>query len=192
MKNKTLFFEERKKELEKRIFLVEKSKKEIINLVQKTLSEYKERKLSLNEYREKLGKLLENKPAEEWLKYNDNYIELCKKHLAFCSRQIKKEKLKSIAKKSILVALSISAILIFIYFLLPAKILLAPPINIYVQDINLSINKSQDYEWKFENPGTLQSLKLSGFLEGNGEVSIYLENKIIFTGYVTDEELVQN
>ena len=179
MKNKTLFFEERKKELEKRIFLVEKSKKEIINLVQKTLSEYKERKLSLNEYREKLGKLLENKPAEEWLKYNDNYIELCKKHLAFCSRQIKKEKLKSIAKKSILVALSISAILIFIYFLLPAKILLAPPINIYVQDINLSINKSQDYEWKFENPGTLQSLKLSGFLEGNGEVSIYLENKLI-------------
>ena len=118
MGNKNFFFEERKKELEERISFTEKNKVEIINLVQKTLSEYKERKLSLNEYKEKLSRLLENKPVEEWLKYNDNYIELCRKHLAFCSKQIKKEKLKSIVKKSIFIALPIFAILIFSLLLL--------------------------------------------------------------------------
>ena len=81
MSNKLSNLEEKIKAIENQIQKAQKAKQEIIDILQKLLSQLKERKITQEEYYEKLSSLLQNKSAESWLKYYDNYIEICKTHI---------------------------------------------------------------------------------------------------------------
>ena len=130
MSNKLINLEGKIKVLENQIQKAKKVKQEIINTLQRLLSQLKERKITQEEYYEKLNKALQNKSAESWLKYYDNYIEICKIHIQNYEKQIKKEKRKNLAKIIFPIIISMLGIIIIIAIiiipLLKSPVLLAP------------------------------------------------------------------
>ena len=49
----------------------------------------------------------------------------------------------------------------------------------YTQTLNLEFNESQNFEFIPEGAGILNSIKLSGIIEGEGEIKIYLDDLLV-------------
>ncbi len=127
MSNKLNILEARKEELEKRIEFCEKAKKQIIDLVQKILLQLQNKKITLEEYKEKLNKYLENKTAQEWISYYDNQTAQTNLHLSICKKGIKKAKIKKVLKVAIpIIILGIISLLLIIYLQSQKQIYLSP------------------------------------------------------------------
>jgi len=178
MPDKLIMWEERKEALSKRIREAEKYNQNVIDSVQKILSQYTERKISLEEYQEKLEELLQGRPTQLWIDYYDDYIVQCKKEIEICDKGIRRGKIKEVAKKSVPYAIifGVLFILLFAFFVLKEKEVFLGPLQMdsYSQTLDFVTSESTVYKWTPENLGRLQSVKISGQIEGSGDVRIYL------------------
>jgi len=180
MSGKLRDLEQKKKEIGKRIELSKGYKQNIIGNTQELLFQYTERKINYSEYNERLGELLQGKSIQEWIDYYDNYTKYCEDYLISCGKEIRREKGKLLTKKAVpfLAIFGVLVLLVLVFtFFIPTQIpiFLAPPVaEVYTDDLNLVVSESMTYDWALENLGSLQSVKVSGLIEGEGEVKIYL------------------
>jgi uncharacterized coiled-coil DUF342 family protein len=83
--------EERKKELLQAVDETKKKKQNIITIVQGLVSELNSGKIRRDEYEKKLKQVLDNRTAEQWIKYYEDYIDYYNYQIKLCER-LKKEK----------------------------------------------------------------------------------------------------
>ncbi len=164
MSSKKEQLEERKRELNKKIYLAEGYKKEIINKVQKTLINYQNRKISLDEYKKILNNLPGNKSAEEWINYYDKYIDSCKKLVEDYDRNIKKN----------LISVFVITIFILLISLFIFTILLSSRYS--KQKLFLAPTEKETIELKMQSC-LKQSEELDKNLFSNSCEEIYASNK---------------
>tara|TARA_Y100000310_G_scaffold12797_1_gene13181 strand:+ start:33 stop:1220 length:1188 start_codon:yes stop_codon:yes gene_type:complete len=101
-----------------------------------------------------------------------------------CDKRIKAEKRSSLKTKIPVIIFS----LIFLFLLLNVSFNFTPTFigfliqeekQTFTQTLDLQFTESTDHEWNLENIGQLTSLKLSGDIEGKGNVKIYLDDLLI-------------
>ena len=189
--NKLRKLEEKKRELLSNIHLCEDTKKKIIDFVQALNNQYDEGLISYEVYSEKLKEVLNLRTAEQWIKYYDEYIEYCRRHLENCINNISEEKKKN-KSASIMAILAILVILgLSLFFLRPILTGLVVGEESYTQNLGLIINESSIYELQLEHIGVLKSAKISGSLLGDGNVKVYLDDKLILDNSELEESRIK-
>ncbi|MEK6854741.1 MAG: hypothetical protein AABX73_00795, partial [Nanoarchaeota archaeon] len=170
-----------KEKTAKQISLAEKYKKEAINKVQKLAARYSIGEINYNDYSSEIRKSFGEKTPQQWSDYYDSYIASKKDILKKEQREITKEKIKKIGLIFILPAL-ILIILSTAFYTSKSSItgLTVETIKeTYEQEINLDFDSSSSYDWHPEHSGVLNSIKLSGEIEGSGAVKVYLDNLLV-------------
>lgn len=125
-------------------------------------------------------KIIDGKTIPEWLKHYDNYIKECEK-------EIKKIERKSFGKKLLSIILPVVIISILIlsaFYLTPIFVGFVTQEKFHTQTLNLEFTKSMNHELVLEGTGyldsvSLDSVKLSGTIEGEGDVRIYFDDFLI-------------
>ena len=163
--------------LKKQIELCENNKKRLIDFFQQAKKRYFGGELAYSKYEKIINKKRDGRTILEWIKFYDNY----KKE---CNETIKHKERKAVKNKTLLAFSSLAFIAIIflaIFYINPTIIGLAvkEQKQEFVQQLNIEFNQSDEYEWLVENIGTLESLKISGLIEGEGEVKVYLEDMLI-------------
>ncbi len=172
-------FEEKRKEIERRIEKAKEYKKEVVDIASKLLSQYKDEEITKEEYNEKLKGAFKEKSAQEWLDYYDHYISNCKNLLEKCDKDIRQRTIKLSFKQIFPFFLTwilaiIVLVLFYITFIAERPIFLAPSSIISNQTLDLVTNSSLDYEWTLRNEGKLNFVKIYGSIEGEGKVNVFL------------------
>jgi len=164
--------------LKQEIKACEKYKKRLSQHVQKLKDKCINKKISYYEYETFINKKLDNKTIKQWIIHYNSHIQTCEKKIKKLEKRFKIKKTLPI----ILVSITIISILIMsIFYLRPVIIGLVTKeqTNTYTQELNLQITQSQDYELQLKELGQLKSIELSGLIQGQGEVKVYLEDLLI-------------
>src|SRR3989344_2954374 len=170
--------EDRKNELKNRINAAKNYKEKILKIVHENLIRLRNREINSFEYHGRLNESLNNKSAEEWTNYYDSYIKDCENLLSDCEKKIRSDKRKTTLKVSALFGFSIVALLILGFFSqqfitgLTVKTIK----QVYTDKLNLVVEENRDYGIKLKNLGKLDWFRVSGEIEGEGTIKIYLEN----------------
>ena len=164
-------------ELEKRLALSKQYRQELINYLQSLKDKWLDKKLTYEEYEKIINTPYKGKKISEWFDYYDGYIK-------DCEERIKQEKRKILSKKAFSTFLySIALItLFFAVFYASPKIIgyvIQEESEEFAQEINAEFTESGTYEIDLENTGILQSFRISGSIEGSGNVKIYLEDLLV-------------
>ncbi len=172
-------------ELRKKIRECKDNKRKVENYLFDLKDKWIFKEISSSEYEEALDEKRDGKTLEEWIKFYDDYAEKCEAKISEEENIINRN-------INLLPLLLISFILIIIlvaliYFFKPASIIglvIQDQQKVHIQEINLNLAESTSYEWILENPGKLESVKLSGFFENingneNNYIKIYLDDLII-------------
>src|SRR3989344_6742357 len=164
-------------ELRKRIEASEKHKKKIISYLQNSKDRVLDKRITYSDYQVLANKKLDGKTPKEWINYYDNYANSCQK-------LIDKENRKIIKNKTILAFLFLLGFSILIFALFYATpniigLIVQEEKQEFTQELDLEFTDSTVYEWQLNNPGILDSVKISGFIEGDGKVKVYLDNFLI-------------
>jgi hypothetical protein len=164
-------------ELEKRINLAKKARKEVIDYISNLEHKRKHSLISYEKYHEELRKKLDGRTLFSWTDYYDSYIKECE-------FLIKKKKLERKKKNSSFVFLFLfSLFLVFsLFYFQPSFVGFSVQENVqdYSKTLNLSFEKSGEYEFVIGENGTLDYFLASGYFENSGRVKIYLEDYLIF------------
>ena len=179
--------EKRKEILQERIKICEKSKKNIIQQALNILSKLKNGDISESKYNDILNEKKQDKTLREWLTYYNNYTANLKLQISNIESKIKRERIKSLAKISLLISLPL--IILFVFFIMKPLILTSPA-NEFTKNLNLELENSQILDIKLENQGVLKSFKISGEIEGQGEVKIYLEDTLLLDSSNLEEVIL--
>jgi len=159
-----------------------KTREEKVKDYLKQLKEkYSENKISYSTYVETIHKKTDGRNLFEHVELYRDEVKKCKDELA------RRKKNKRI--KNFLIGFFLIAVIAFL-LLTPAfeKItnlsftgFVTKENSLSFSDqLNLVLENSSNYEWTLKNPGKLNSISLSGLIEGDGEVKIYLDNILIF------------
>ncbi|MFH1787273.1 MAG: hypothetical protein ABH811_00555, partial [archaeon] len=178
-------------ELKERIKVSEKRKRELILYLQRLKEIYSKGKISYSKHIEIIYSKRDGKTINEWIEYYDQEI-------ISCEQKLKKQK-KKIIQRYILLGFFSIVLISFLFYIRPTLIGFVTQEQEFTQSLNFESNQSTIYEWLLENQGTLFSVKLSGLIEGSGEVKIYLDDLLILdsskikkikgiTGQIVDEE----
>ena len=165
-------------ELSKRIQLAKQRKNELVNYINKLKESYSQEKISYARYVEIIHKHRDGKTIQEWIEYYNEYIKDCEKGI--------RQERKKIIKKNIAIVLFsvilIPLIIISLFQFGPTFVgfVVQEQAQEFSQIINLDFNESTTYEWQLENLGQLISAKISGNIEGDGEVKVYLNDLVIY------------
>jgi hypothetical protein len=163
--------------LKARIEQCQQGKQELIDYLQGLKEKWIEREISYADYEREINEPKNGKTIQEWFDYYDSYIEECGKRL-------EDERKRSLKNKSIRIV-SLIVLLGFVlgflgYFLSNQVIVfLAPSLDNFTDVLDIVTNERLDYNWNIENLGEIESVKISGFILGEGNVRIYLEDKLI-------------
>jgi len=137
---------------------------------------YLNKEIPYSKYLEILHKKINGKTVHEWIEYYDSCV-------IFCDKEIRTQKRKLIQKNviiffSIFFFISIASV---IFYTNPLFIgfLIQEDSQSYSETLNLQFTESKDYEWVIQNIGQLTSLKLSGSIEGQGNVKVYLDDLLV-------------
>jgi len=163
--------------LKERITECQQGKQELIDYLQGLKEKWLEREISYAEYELEINEPKNGKTIQEWFDYYDNYI-------AECSERIKEESKKSVKSKAVKIAglfVLLGLVLTILGFLLSDQVIvfLSPPLKNYTDVLEIVTNESLDHIWDIENPGDLESVKISGLILGEGNVRILLEDQLI-------------
>ena len=147
--------------------------------LQKLHEKYLRKEIPYSRYIETIYKKTDNKTLYEWIKYYEDYIK-------DCEERIKKQKIKLIARNIPIYFLSfilIGFLISSVFYIAPVFIgfLVQESIQTFTETLNLQFNQSFEFEWIPKNLGTLNSVKLSGSIEGKGDVKIYLDDFLILS-----------
>ena len=176
MSEKLKRFKERNNSLAERIFLAQRYKKEVIEKVQKLVAKLNSGEITRKDYDESLQKIFGVRTPKEWLTYYDNYIETYERQLSESNRQLNKEKLKKAAFVFVPIFLVLFSVIFFVYFSDRAITGLAVQNSkeVFTQNINSEFSSSGSYTFEVKQSGKLNWAKVSGNIEGEGNVKIYL------------------
>jgi parallel beta-helix repeat protein len=158
----------------------QKRKYELEKYLSNLKGSYESGKISYSRYVEIFHKKNDGKNISEWIQYYDKYGKQCE-------REEKKHKGKVIRKKILTTFLSVALISVLVYFFFFTNYMNLSFTGLtvfeqekeFVQELNLNLTNSTEYGWQLENIGQLGSIKLSGLIEGEGEVKIYLNDLLI-------------
>ncbi|GEM_PF-1395097 len=164
-------------ELRSRVKQAKENKSKVLNYINGLKNKCENREITYSEYEKLLNKKRDGKTLGQWLKIYDSYIEDCKS-------KIEKEKIKSTGKKILAVFLfllfiSLVSVTLFYFRGTMLGLVVQEQKQEYTEKLNLTFSSSETYEWQIQNPGQLLSARLSGLIEGEGEVKIYLDNYLI-------------
>ncbi|MEK6820540.1 MAG: hypothetical protein AABX71_02405, partial [Nanoarchaeota archaeon] len=164
-------------ELNERIQKAEQNKEQIFSYIQQIKEQCLNREITYSQYETLLNQKRKGRTIQEWLDYYDSYIKESEKKIA-------RERRKKVAGKALLIFFSlafISLLAISGFYFRPVIIglIVKAPVETYTQDLNLKLTDSEVYEWQLEHLGQLNSVKLSGIIEGDGEVKVYLDDILI-------------
>src|SRR3989344_6037386 len=133
-------------------------------------------------YRKHLERRIKGRTTREWHNFYENHERILeheiKKHRAEIRAHLK---FKFLPKITSVFFLLIILSLTFIFFLKPAFVglVVQEQIQEFTQQIELNVDSTSLYEWQLGNPGTLDSVKLSGEIVGKGTVKVYLDDILI-------------
>jgi len=155
----------------------EENKQKLLAYIHQLKDKVVKRELSYSDYEEALEQKRKGKTLHEWLDFYQDYIKNCEK-------KISEHKKKKTRKKILISFYAIFTLILLVSiaaFIRPALIGYAvkAPSQELSQPINLEFSSSQSYAWNIEHPGLLQSVKLSGLIQGSGQVKIYLDDLLI-------------
>ncbi len=163
-------------ELQSRVAFAQRKKTELILYTHKLKEKYLKKQISYSRYVEILYKKADGKTINQWIDYYDDYIKDCEK-------LIKEQKKKLIITKVPIILLSLGFIIVLItsvFYIQPIIVGFFVQEQEHTQIINMDFNESTIYDWAVENPGTLDSVKISGSVLKQGNAKVYLEDILIF------------
>ncbi|MCK4552814.1 hypothetical protein KAT80_01275 [Candidatus Pacearchaeota archaeon] len=163
------------RELKNRINSSKKIKKDLIKYLQKSKEKYDREEISYTKYAEIVSKKYRGKTIIEWVKYHNRQIKDCEDELHKQKKRIIKNYF-FIGFFSVVSILLLTAMFFYVPFL-PTGFIIGE--KEFTQTLNLDLNESTTYEWQVENPGILNSVKISGLIKGKGKVRIYLDELLI-------------
>ena len=147
--------------------------------LQKLHEKYLRKEIPYSRYIEVLYKKTDNRTIHEWIEYYENYIK-------YCEEGIRKQKRKLLVRNIpiyFLAFIFLGFLISSIFYITPTFIgfLVQEDIQTFTETLNLQFNQSSEFEWIPKNLGTLNSVKLSGSIEGKGNVKVYLDNLLILS-----------
>jgi len=89
-----------KEQLEKAIEITKQKKEEVLQIVQILIKELNSGKITRKEYKEKLNSALNNRTAEQWIKYYEDYTKYYEYQIKLCDKLTKQEKIKTTIYKA--------------------------------------------------------------------------------------------
>src|SRR3989344_4812573 len=154
-------------------------------------------------YRKHLERRIKGRTTHEWHNFYENHERILEHEIKKHKEEIRAHlKFKFLPKITSVFFLLIILSLTFIFFLKPAFVglVVQEQTQQFAQQIRLDIDSTSTHEWQLGNPGTLDSVKLSGEIVGKGTVKVYLNdllildseklniNRIGITGQVTSSD----
>ena len=141
------------------------------------------KEITSSEYEDSINEKRDGKTLQEWIEFYNNYISECELQISNNKNIVDKN-------RKIFLTILIPIILIIIllsslYFLKPANIIgfvIQDHQKMYVQELNINLSNSKNYDWSPYISGKLESVEISGDFEkinSEGHVKIYLDNLII-------------
>ena len=164
-------------ELNRKIQICESYKKKLLAYVEEIKNKCLNREITYSEYESFLGEKRDGKTIQEWLEHYEHYIKNCKERIKQIENKAKKKKISFI-----LLSLAVLSVLMFSTFYFRPVIIgliVQERVASLTQQLNLEFNDSIEYEWKPEYSGRLKSFKISGLIEGDGEIKVYLDNLLV-------------
>ena len=158
-----------------RIKSAENFKKEIIEKVQRLASDFSSGKITFFDYHQLLKNNFGEKTPEEWNRYYDNYIYQCNEKLKKLNNEIFKIKSANLIKKASPIAVVLALVFLSYFFVFNIKTpVLFSPMQDYFEEVDYTFNASSEIIFDIENAGRLESLKMSGEIQGEGSVKVHL------------------
>ncbi len=174
MTEKIDFLNEKRKELLERINVAQNYKKEVGEKVQKLAARFSIGELNFFEYHQELKKNFGDKSPADWIEYYDKYIEKCRTELKKCGEEINELRIKKVARFSPLILVIFIFALVLYYNFKDSSILLSPS-EIFTEKINFVASEDGSFMFEPQQGGRLSSLRISGDINGGGNVKIYLQ-----------------
>ncbi|MBS3066779.1 hypothetical protein J4205_03055, partial [Candidatus Pacearchaeota archaeon] len=165
--------------LRKTIDVSKNNKKILIKYLEDVKNKYVNGEIKYYEYENLLKENLDGRTIPEWFEYYDNTIKTSEKKIREAEKKLTVKKVLTIFL-SLLIISFLFLIMFYNGLTFTAFIIKEQP-QVYTQTINFQTAESINYEWNPEYAGILNSLKLSGSVEGNGDVKIYLDDLLIFS-----------
>ncbi|MBR9701454.1 DUF2341 domain-containing protein [Candidatus Pacearchaeota archaeon] len=162
-------------ELSRIIHEAKQRKDVLVRYLERLNKHHSEGKISYDRYVEILHKHTDGRTISEWIEHYEDYIRDFEKKL-------RKEKKTTLIKQLTLGLFFISLIFIILNLNLditPKFVGFTIQEQEFSQNLDLTFEESAEYEWQLENLGELTSVKLSGIIEGEGKVKIYLDDLLI-------------
>jgi len=153
------------------------NKNKILGYVNGLKEKCENREITYSEYEQLLNKKRDGKTIKQWLGVYDSYIK-------DCGSKIENEEMRSAGKKILAVFLfflfiSLVSVILFYFRGSIIGLVVQEQTQEYTEQLNLTFSSSASHEWQIQNFGQLNSVKLSGLIEGEGEVKVYLDDYLI-------------
>jgi len=164
--------------LKQEIKICEEYKNRILKHVQKIKNKCINKEITYYEYEILINKKLDNKTIHEWIEHYNSHIKKCEKKII---KEVRKFKVKRVLPIILLSFILISLLVLVVFYTTPAIVgfITQEQIQTHTKTLNLKFTESQNYEWQLENPGQLDSVEISGLIEGEGQVKVYLDDLLI-------------
>ena len=171
--------------IRKEIVKYQRYKKRILDHVDNIKNKRLSNEITHYEYEKLIHQKIDGKTVQEWLDYYDSRINKFKKKIRDSLRKLKINKFLLITSSFLL----ISFLLLSAFFIGPiiTGFVAKEKMQTFTQELNLEFLESTNYELQLETLGQLDSLKISGLIEGDGggngkgdwNVKVYLDDLLI-------------
>ena len=166
------------RDLKRKIKISKIRKKRVVDYFNKLQESYSKRQISEDQYISTLNKDLgEGRTLQEWIQHYDFYIRHCERRINKHIHKKRKTKFLAIVLSFAFIAIILSAS--FILDLSFTGLIIQGQEQEFFQILNIEFNQSQTYELELKEIGQLLSAKLSGIIEGEGTVKVYLDDFLI-------------
>ncbi len=181
-------------ELKHRFEVCEHRKKRLISYLQGAKDKLLNREISREEYEEIATRKLKGRTIGEWINYYEHYALECQIRIRETKLGHKKQKITT----SIFAIVFLSLLVFFVVYAGPALTGFAvqdesdSTRETYTDYVNERFEKSQEYQWKQGQEGTLNSLRISGKIIGDGNVKVYLGDLLIMdSGKLSEDKKIR-
>jgi len=172
-------------ELAKRIEQYEQQRQRSIQLLSNLKDKWQRKEISYEEYKRLLETRSNGKTIYQWVEFYNHWIKIWNKEI---------DNIRSSGMRRPIVSrifsLAIVLLLVLVLFYLGSFItsfVIREETKVYSESLNLEFFNSGEYVWEIKNPGNLDFVKISGEIEGDGRVKVYLDNLLLFDSRYLDE-----
>lgn len=162
--------------LQKKIDTYEAYKKRLIKHAQEIEQKFVNDELSYPEYLQLLHRKIDGKTIHEWFHHCNLHIKHHKKHLHYHKKAKQKESYKNIGYVILILGIIFSA-----FYPGPSitGFFVSERIETYSETVGIEFTETTDYVLEVGDLGNLKSARISGIVEGEGRVRVYLDDLLI-------------